>query len=65
MADTPLYYYSKAAIALSEGKRADAMHYLSVVERIFANNRACIPYQRALELSGLLSLPANATAPTP
>ena len=65
MADTPLYYYSKAAIALSEGKRADAVHYLSVVERIFANNRACIPYQRALELSGLLSLPANATAPTP
>ncbi len=65
MADTPLYYYSKAAIALSEGKRADAVHYLSVVERIFANNRACIPYHRALELSGLLSLPDNATAPTP
>ena len=65
MADTPLYYYSKAAIALSEGKRADAVHYLSVVERIFANNRACIPYQRALELSGLLSMPANATTPTP
>ena len=41
------------------------MHYLSVVERIFANNRACIPYQRALELSGLLSMPANATTPTP
>lgn len=65
MADTPLYYYSKAAIALSEGKRADAVHYLSVVERIFANNRACIPYQRALELSGLLSLPTNATVPAP
>ena len=56
MADTPLYYYAKASIALKEGKRSDAVHYLSVVERIFANNRACIPYQRALELSGLLGL---------
>lgn len=65
MADTPLYYYSKAAIALSEGKRADAVHYLRVVERIFANNRACIPYQRALELSNLLTQPTNDTPPTP
>lgn len=57
--DTPLYHYAKAAFALVEGNRSAAAHYIGVANRIFAANRAYIPFQRSLELSGLL----DATAP--
>lgn len=54
VADTPLYLYAKAAIALAEGKTSVAAHSLNVVKQIFANNQAYIPYERSLKLSGLL-----------
>lgn len=63
MADTPLYYYAKASMDLASGNRSEAIHNLNVVERIFANNRACIPYQRALEISGLLETAATTQTP--
>lgn len=54
MDDTPLYFYGRAAFALAEGEPDEAVHQISLATRIFANNKAYVPYQRALELSGLL-----------
>ncbi len=53
VADTPLYHYAKAAIALVEGKRSVAAHNLNLAKLIFANNQAYVPYERSLKLSGL------------
>lgn len=54
MTDTPLYHYAKAAIALVEGKPQEAAYNLNIVKAIFANNKAYVPYERALNVSGLL-----------
>lgn len=53
MADTPLYYYGRAAFALAEGKMSDYEYCLTAADNIFANNRATEPYRRTLLLSGL------------
>ncbi len=62
MADTPLYHYAKAAIALVEGNRTTAAHNLNIVKQIFANNQAFLPYERTLALSGLVE---KTTSPQP
>ncbi len=54
MTDTPLYHYARAAIALVEGKPKEAAYNLNIVKAIFANNKAYVPYERALNVSGLL-----------
>lgn len=53
VSDTPLYYYAQAAFALKQNDRTTAVRHLGVASRIFANNNACIPFNRVLELSGL------------
>lgn len=57
VSDTPLYYYAKVALALTEGNKKDAAYYQGVVRRIFANNGAFVPYERALAHSGLPEKP--------
>ncbi|MBR5889696.1 MAG: hypothetical protein IKY92_06620 [Akkermansia sp.] len=54
MTDTPLYHYAKAAIALVKGNPQAAAYNLNLAKVIFANNKAYIPYERALNLSGIL-----------
>lgn len=53
LSDTPLYYYSRAAICMAEGRKPEALRSLRVVQSIFAKGNSLIPYQRAFELSRL------------
>ena len=53
LSDTPLYYYSRAAISLAEGNKQEAARCLRIVKRIFTKGNTLVPYQRALELSRL------------
>lgn len=52
--DTPLYYFSKAALSIFKGDRKAAMQSINSCNRIFAKTAASIPYQRALNISGLI-----------
>ncbi len=56
MSDTPLYHFGKGACALSRGDRQEASRQIHLAEMIFANNKAYIPYQRSLALSGILNI---------
>lgn len=56
ISDTPLYYYSQAVFALAQGNRVEASHHLRTVNSIFSKGNLTVPYQRALELSGVLNL---------
>ncbi len=56
MSDTPLYNFGKGACALYKGDRQEASRQIRIGEMIFANNKAYIPYQRSLELSGILNI---------
>lgn len=63
ISDTPLYYYSQAVFALADGNRIEASRNLRVVGSIFSKNNATVPYQRAMELSGIaekIAAPAGA-----
>ena len=53
ISDTPLYYYSQAVFALTRGDRVEAARLLRVANSIFAKGNITVPYQRALELSGV------------
>lgn len=53
ISDTPLYYYSQAVFALAEGNRIEASRNLRIAGSIFSKNNAAVPYQRAMELSGI------------
>lgn len=61
MADTPLYYYCQASMAITRKDRTAAMRDIAAANRIFAKTAAAIPYQRALNISGLIEhyLPAE------
>ncbi len=54
MDDTPLFYYSRVAIALFDGDLRSARRDLSVVRQVFSNNNAYISYERALSQPGLV-----------
>lgn len=54
MDDTPLYYYSQAALHLLKGDRKAATADITTASRIFAKLGTTITYQRALNLSGLV-----------
>lgn len=56
ISDTPLYYYSQAAFALARGNRMEASRHLRTVSSIFSKGNLSVPYQRALELSGILNM---------
>lgn len=56
MSDTPLYHFGKGACALARGDRQEASRQIRLAEMIFSNNKAYIPYQRSLELSGILNI---------
>lgn len=53
ISDTPLYYYSQAVFALAEGNRMEASRHLRTAASIFSKGSTIVPYQRALELSGI------------
>lgn len=61
MSDTPLYYFCKASFAIADGDRKAAMQAIGSCNRIFSKTAASIPYQRALNISGLIEkyLPAE------
>lgn len=54
LTDTPLYYFSKAAFSITDGKREAAMSSIRSAERIFGSSGTNVPYQRALNISGLI-----------
>ena len=56
ISDTPLYYYSHAVFALTRGDRVEAARLLRVANSIFAKGNITVPYQRALELSGVTNM---------
>ena len=56
MSDTPLYYYSRAVFALTEGNRVEASRNLRLANSIFSKGNAVVPFQRALELSGIAEM---------
>ena len=56
MSDTPLYYYSQSVLALSRGDRVEAARLLRIGNSIFAKGNITVPYQRAMELSGVTNL---------
>ena len=53
ISDTPLYYYSQAVFALAEGNRMEAARHLRTAGSIFSKGSIIVPFQRALELSGI------------
>ena len=59
ISDTPLYYYSQAVFALAEGNRVEASRNLRVASSIFAKGNTIVPFQRALELSGIAEMQPN------
>ncbi len=60
ISDTPLYYYSQAVFALVRKDRLEASRCLRVASSIFSKGNALVPYQRALELSGIANMDAAA-----
>ena len=56
ISDTPLYYYSQAVFALAEGNRIEASRNLRIASSIFSKGNSIVPYQRALELSGIADM---------
>ena len=62
ISDTPLYYYSQAVFAMVAGNRQEAARMLRIASSIFAKGNILVPYQRALEHSGVadkISSPAT------
>lgn len=55
MSDTPLYYYSQAVFARARGERAEAARSIRIAHSIFSKGKTLVPYQRALELSGIMN----------
>ncbi len=53
ISDTPLYYYSQAAMHISRGNRTQAREDILAANTIFASGGATLPYIRALQTSGL------------
>ena len=53
LSDTPLYYYSQAALHISRGKRNQARQDIQAADSIFAKGNATLPYLRAIQASGL------------
>lgn len=54
MDDTPLYYFCEAATNITKKDRKAAMNSINVAQRIFSKTAATVPYQRALNASGLV-----------
>ena len=53
LSDTPLYYYSQAALHISRGKRTQARQDIQAADTIYAKGNATLPYLRAIQASGL------------
>ena len=56
ISDTPLYYYSQVVFALAQGDRVGASRHLRTANSIFSKGNITVPYQRALELSGIINM---------
>lgn len=59
ISDTPLYYYSQAVFALAKGNRVEASRSLRIAGSIFSKGNAIVPFQRALDLSGIAEMQPN------
>ena len=57
--ETPLYYYSQAAFFLAQNKKTEASRCLRSAGNIFSKGATLIPYQRALNISGLIEEAAS------
>lgn len=53
LSDTPLYYYSQAALHISRGNKTQARQDIQAADTIFAKGNATLPYLRAIQASGL------------
>lgn len=53
LSDTPLYYYSQAALHISRGNRNQARQDIQAADTIYAKGNATLPYLRAIQASGL------------
>ena len=62
ISDTPLYYYSQVVFALAEGNKVEASRNLRIANSIFSKGSAIVPFQRALELSGIAEMQFNSPA---
>lgn len=62
MSDTPLYYYGQIVYAMVDGNQAEVSRNLRIVNNIFAKSTAIVPYQRAMELSGIANKRPNTPA---
>lgn len=54
LADSPIFYYSRAAICIYKKDLNGAREDMASADRIFANNGATVPYQRALIVCGMV-----------
>lgn len=59
ISDTPLYYYSQAVFAMAEGNRVEAARLLRIASSIFSKGNAIVPFQRALDISGIAEMQPN------
>lgn len=53
LSDTPLYYYSQAALHIYHGRRAEASQDLQSADAIYAKDMQYLPFARSLKTSGL------------
>lgn len=51
--DTPLYYFSQAALHISKGNRTRAVEDINAASAIFSKGNAIQPYIRSIQASGL------------
>lgn len=53
LSDTPLYYFSQAALHISKGNRKQATEDINAASAIFSQNNAILPYIRSIRSSGI------------
>ena len=53
ISDTPLYYFSQAAMHITRGNRTQAREDIYAAQTIFPARNASLPYIRAIQISGL------------
>lgn len=53
LSDTPLYYYSQAALHIYHGRRVEASQDLQSADTIYAKDMQYLPFARSLKTSGL------------
>lgn len=53
LSDTPLYYYSQAALHIYHGRRLEAAYDIKTADAIYAKDMQYLPFARSLKESGL------------